>query len=83
MPEEKKYPNVVVYSTAACPWCHRVKDYLKKKGVSFKNVQVDTDQDAAQEMVKISGQMSVPVIVIGGKTIIGFDKTKIDTALEV
>ncbi|MDO9575585.1 MAG: glutaredoxin domain-containing protein [bacterium] len=78
---EKQYPKVVVYSTATCPWCHRVKAYLKEQGVPFKDIMVDKDQNAAQEMVRITGQMGVPVIAIGNKPIIGFDKTKIDKAL--
>lgn len=66
----------MVYATATCPWCHRVKGYLKEQDVPFKDIMVDKDQNAAREMVRISGQMGVPVIVIGNKPIVGFDKTK-------
>jgi len=66
----------VVYATATCPWCHWVKGYLKEQDVPFKDIIVDKDQNAAREMVRISGQMGVPVIVIGNKPIVGFDKTK-------
>ncbi len=78
---EKQYPKVVVYSTTTCPWCHRVKSYLREKGVPFKDILVDRDQNAAREMIKRSGQMGVPVIMIGNKSIVGFDKVKIDKAL--
>jgi S1-C subfamily serine protease len=40
-------------------------------------VDVSRDQAAAQEMVDLTGQMGVPVIVIGGEAIIGFDRQRI------
>lgn len=74
--------SVKVYSTTACPWCYKVKDYLKEKKVKFEDINVGEDREAAQEMVKKSGQMGVPVIDINGKIIVGFDKEKIDKALK-
>ena len=71
-----------VYSTKSCPYCDKVKDYLKEKGIEFEEIKVDEDQEAAQEMIKKSKQMSVPVIEIDGEIIVGFDKEKIDELLE-
>ena len=56
--------TVKVYSTPTCPYCKKAKEYLSSKGVSFQDIDVSTDKAAADEMVKISGQMGVPVIVI-------------------
>lgn len=72
---------VQIYSTAACPYCHRVKEYLASKGIAYQNMDISTDQEASKKMIEISGQMGVPVIVIDGEVIVGFDKTAIDTAL--
>ena len=74
--------KIKVYSTKSCPYCDKVKDYLKEKGVDFEEIKVDEDQEAAKEMIKKSKQMSVPVIEIDDKLIIGFDKEEIDKALE-
>ena len=74
---------VKVYSTATCPWCHTVKDFLKKNGVKFEDIDVGENQEAAQEMVEKSGQMGVPVIEIDGKIIIGYDEEKIKKALDI
>jgi glutaredoxin-like YruB-family protein len=79
MPEEK--PKVKVYSTTTCPWCIRVKDYLKEKNIPFEEVNVQEDREAAEEMIKKSGQTGVPVVEIGDKIIIGFDQKAIDEAL--
>ncbi len=67
-----------VYSTPTCPYCHMAKDYLKSKNIAFESIDVSVDRAGLDTMVKASGQMGVPVIVIDGKVIVGFDKTKID-----
>ena len=74
--------KVKVFSTHSCPWCNKVKEYLKEKDVQFEEIYVDEDQEAAQEMIKKSNQMGVPVIDIDGEIIVGFDKEKIDKLLE-
>jgi len=73
--------KVKVYSTPTCPWCIRVKEFLKENNTEFQNFDVSTDKLAADEMVKISGQMGVPVLDINGTIIVGFDKEKIKLAL--
>jgi glutaredoxin-like YruB-family protein len=75
--------NVKVYSTPTCPYCIRVKQFLKESAVNFKDIDVSSDQDAAQEMIKRSGQMGVPVVDIDGELIVGFDKEKIKRALGI
>jgi glutaredoxin-like YruB-family protein len=75
--------RVTVYSTPTCPFCIRAKQYLKDNKIEFVNHDVSTDQAKAQEMIKVSGQMGVPVIDIDGEIIVGFDKDKIKTALGI
>lgn len=74
--------SVTVYSTPTCPFCHKAKDYLKEKNVEFTDIDVSADQAKAEEMVKKSGQMGVPVLDINGEIIVGFQKEVIDSALE-
>jgi len=73
--------KVKVYSTSTCPYCVRAKQFLKENGVSFEDIDVSMNQTAAQEMIKRSGQMGVPVIDVEGEFIVGFDKDKIKSAL--
>jgi glutaredoxin 3 len=75
--------KVKVYSTESCPWCHRVKDFLKEKKIEFEEVDVSKDQEAYQEIYKKSGQMGVPQIEIDGEIIVGFDQEKIEKALKI
>lgn len=76
-----KQHKVKVYSTLSCPWCHKTKEFLKAKGVKFEDINVGSNQKAANEMVEKSGQMGVPVIDIDGKIIVGFDKEELEKAL--
>lgn len=74
---------VVIYSTPTCGYCNKLKDYFKKMNVSFTDVNVAVDRAKAEEMVKKSGQMGVPVVDINGKIIVGFNKPEIDKALNL
>lgn len=78
---KKRQPRVVVFSTPTCPHCRTAKQYLKKKGVRFTDVDVSRDAQAARDMARISGQQGVPVITVGGRPIIGFDRSKLDRLL--
>lgn len=71
--------SVKVYSTPTCPYCTMAKKYLETKNISYENVDVSADRNAAAEMVNKSGQRGVPVLDINGNIIIGFDKDKIDS----
>ena len=75
--------SVKVYSTARCPFCVSVKEYLKQNNVEFQDIDVSTNEDAAEEMVKKSGQMGVPVLDIDSEVIVGFDQDKINAALSI
>lgn len=70
--------NITVYTTPSCPWCHKVKAYLNEKGVAFQEVDVSTDDQAAQNMVKLTGQRSVPVVSDGSQYVVGFDPDRLE-----
>jgi glutaredoxin 3 len=58
-----------------------VKEFLSQRGVGYIEHDVSRDRAAAQELVNKTGQMAVPVTVIGGETIIGFDRPRLEAAL--
>ncbi len=72
---------VTLYSTPSCGYCRVAKDYLRKKGVQFTEHNVASDPRKADEMVRKSGQMGVPVLDINGRVVIGFNQSEIDRAL--
>jgi len=75
--------NVKVYSTPTCPWCKRAKEYLKKNNIQYEEINVQGNKEAAQEMIKKSSQMGVPVIDIDEKIIVGYDEEALKEALKI
>jgi len=75
--------KVVVYTSPSCSWCRKLKSYLKAANVSFKEVDVSKDPSKAEELYRKSGQMGVPVTLVGSNVIVGFDKQKIDSLLGI
>lgn len=74
--------DVIIYSADWCAFCHAAKEYLDKLGVKYVEKNVEEDMAYAQEAVKKSDQMGIPVLDIRGTIIVGFDRPKIDGALK-
>lgn len=83
MKEIKPQPRVIVFSTPTCSFCNMAKKYFREKSIRFRDVDVSRDPAAARDMVRRSGQQGVPVIDIGGRIVIGFDRVKIDKYLNL
>ncbi len=75
--------KVTIYSTPTCPYCIKVKEFLKENNIAYENIDVSANQEKAQEMIDKSGQMSVPVLDIDGELILGFDEEAIKKALNI
>ena len=73
--------SVVVFTTPTCSFCHQLKDYLHQRGVPFIEHDVSRDPARADEMIRISGQRGVPVVLIDGQTVVGFDRPRIEQLL--
>lgn len=69
--------NVTIYSTPTCHFCHMAKDFFIANGVVFTEYNVASDLEKRKEMIEKSGQMGVPVIIIGDEITVGFDKPRI------
>ena len=78
MADKKK---AIVYSTPTCPYCKMAKQYFDDNNVEYEDIDVSKDEKKAEEMVKKSGQMGVPVIEIGDQIIVGFDKEELANVL--
>ncbi|KRE14859.1 glutaredoxin [Bosea sp. Root483D1] len=67
-------PQVTIYTTGWCPYCHAAKALLTKKGIAFEEIGVDGKPELRQEMTaKAGGRTSVPQIFIGGRHVGGSD----------
>ena len=73
---------VKVYSISNCPWCDKVKKYLKSRNVEFEEHNIELDEAALAECRKLTNDDVVPVTTENGKDfVLGFDKPKIDAML--
>ena len=72
-----------MYTTSTCMYCKLAKDYFNANNVPFEEYNVGTDIEKRKEMLELTGQMGVPVIMIEGhdEPVIGFDKPVIVKAL--
>lgn len=74
--------SVVVYTAEWCPWCHKVVDFLKENKVKFTEKDVDKPENA-QECMEKSGQGGIPVTIIDGQAVVGFDTKKLKELLKL
>ena len=75
--------NVVVFGTETCSWCKKVKDYLRSNGIAYKYIDVSRDETGLKDMVRKTGQQSVPQMWINNHPVVGFDRSKIDRLLDI
>jgi glutaredoxin 3 len=74
---------VKLYCTKWCTQCNLVKSFFKENKVKFKEMNVQEDSKAADDMKKKTGQTGVPVTDINGKIVIGFDMEKMRKYLKL
>ena len=75
--------SVTVYSTPSCVYCNMAKSFFKANGITYSDFDVSTDLEKRKEMIDKTGQMGVPVIVIGGEVVIGYDEPKLRSTLGI
>jgi glutaredoxin 3 len=75
-------PRVIIFTSSSCPWCNRVKQYLREIRFRFREVNVERDPEGARELRR-RNIMGVPVVLINNHPIVGFDKAKIDKLLGI
>jgi glutaredoxin-like YruB-family protein len=75
--------KIKLYTTPYCTYCKLAKNFLAKNKVTFTEIDISEDEDALKDMMRRSGQMSVPVIEVDGTMVVGFNETKLKKLLGV
>lgn len=70
--------KVTIYSTPTCQYCEQAKEYMKEHEIDYKEYDVSSDTDRRKEMIEKSGQMGVPVIIIGDDLMVGFEQDRFE-----
>ncbi|WP_223807162.1 glutaredoxin 3 [Montanilutibacter psychrotolerans] len=66
-------PQVVIYTTAICPYCVAAKNFLKSKGHGWTEVRIDLDPAEREKMMALTRRTSVPQIFVGDTHVGGYD----------
>ena len=69
--------KIEIYTTPTCAYCKLAKEYFEKHHIAYTEYNVAADIQKRQEMLDRTHQFGVPVIIIDGKIIVGFDQPKI------
>ncbi len=67
-------PNIIVYSTAICPYCIRAKALLERKGAPYEEKMIEGDRNTMREMLDRSQRKTVPQIFIDDYHVGGYDE---------
>lgn len=79
--EGKENPEVIIYTSDTCGYCHAAKEYFDSIGVQYTEKNVSQDVNARKELIQ-KKFMGVPVIIIGDETIQGFNKERLSELFE-
>lgn len=67
-------PDITVYTSDACPYCLCAKRLLDQKGAVYEEIHIRlNDFEARQRIAELTGRMTVPQIIVGGRPIGGWD----------
>ena len=64
--------NVTVYTTEPCGFCRQAKTLLESRGVDYEEVSLTKNPDGRASLVRRTGQMTFPQIIIGERVVGGF-----------
>ena len=68
--------KVEIYTSDTCSQCKIAKDFLKNNNIKFIEYNISSNQEYKRELIR-KGYLSVPVIVVDGQDILGFDLSRI------
>jgi glutaredoxin len=79
--ETSREPEVELYVTSWCPYCKRARDFLRSRGISFTEYDIEKDKNAARRKKRLTKESGVPFAIINGKAVHGFSQVAYERAL--
>lgn len=73
--------DIQIYTSDTCPQCVKVKEYLKINNLEYKEYNISKDLEAKKELIRM-GYMSIPLLIIDGDHVLGFDLNRMKSLLE-
>lgn len=75
-------PPVVLYTVPGCLSCDAARDYLKRRGITFQEINVEGDPAAQKAMKDKVGALAVPTLLIGNRVLKGFVEVMLERELQ-
>ena len=80
-PEEDS--EIIVYFSPACPHCRQLLSYLDTNGIKYSGKDVTKTESARQDVERLTGRLTIPVVVIKGEIINGLDRNRLKNLLGI
>lgn len=72
---------VTIYTVTGCPFCARAKTWLKEHDVAFEERDTAVHEKWIDDVIKMTGHGAVPLTLMGGEKVVGYDVPKLEAAL--
>jgi glutaredoxin 3 len=73
--------KVEIYTTPTCSFCKMAKEFFQENNIEYTEYNVAEDAAKRDELIQKSGQMGVPVILVDGEIVTGYDEEKLRSLL--
>ena len=73
--------QVTMYSTSWCGYCKNARSYFAAKRIAYREIDVEKSESAAREFKSLGGS-GVPLILVGGKAMSGFNPASFEALLQ-
>jgi len=80
---ETQHKPVTIYTTPTCHFCHMAKEFFAEHGIAYTEHDVASDIERRRELIEKSGQLGVPVILVGNDLVVGFDEGRLRELLGI
>ena len=75
--------KVIIYSTPTCHYCAMAKEYFRANNIQYEDFDVASNAEKRKEMMEKSGQLGVPVILVGDDIVVGFNRPRLARLLNI
>ncbi len=80
-PPDYSHGQVVLYATDWCPYCEKTRALLNAKGIPFKEMNIETSDEARSQYQRLAGE-GVPVLLVAGEVVRGYHPQRIEAVLD-
>ncbi len=78
-----QHVKIKIYTSPGCPHCRAAKEFFRSLGLKYKEIDVTKHPKEAEKLYKKYKLAVTPIIEIGNKTVIGYDRNKIKKLLGI